>query len=182
VDLTTIGNNVFQNCASLEQVSLPAGLTTIGNNAFAGCVFLEEVSLPAGLTTIGNYVFDGCTALRWVKWPVSAANAVLGTTTSGGAFRGCTRLEKVELPDNLTAIRAYAFSGSSSLRVVILRGATPPTMSANAFTTTVAGLQFYVPDAAVSTYQAATTWSTANYKSKIVSINTLATADDPSNW
>jgi hypothetical protein len=153
---------------------------------FSGCTSLEEVSLPAGLTTIGNYAFGGCTKLLWVKWPVSAANAVLGTNTTGSAFRNCTRLEKVELPANLTTIWNYSFNGCTNLRVVILRRSETPVTAlnnANAFpVATNTSLKFYVPDAEVSAYKTATNWSSTNYVNKIVAVSTLETADDPSNW
>jgi hypothetical protein len=185
--LETIGIFAFENCIYLREISLPQALTQIGNTAFKGCSSLRELSLPADLTQIGNYAFQNCISLRWVKWPVSAADAVLGTTTASNAFNGCTNLKKVELPDNLKTIYNNSFDGCTALRVVILRRSASPLTAlnnANAFpVTTNTSLKFYVPDGtAVTAYQAEAIWSTADYQSKIVELSTLETADDPSNW
>jgi hypothetical protein len=183
--LEKIDNRAFQNCSSLREISLPAGLSQIGEYAFLSCRSLREISLPAGLMQIGNFAFQYCTALLWVKWPVSPANAGLGTNANGAAFNGCTQLEKVELPDNLKTIYNSSFSGCTALRVVILRRSASPLTAlnnANAFPTANTNLKIYVPDAQVSAYQGGTNWSNTAYSGKIVSITTLDQADDPSNW
>jgi hypothetical protein len=183
--LEKIDNYAFQYCSSLREVSLPEGLQQIGDYAFRSCSSLREISLPAGLLQIGNYAFQYCTALLWVKWPISPVNAGLGINVTGNVFSGCTRLEKVELPDNLKTIYNSSFSGCTALRVVILRRSASPLTAlnnANAFPTANTNLKIYVPDAQVSDYQGGTNWSNAAYSGKIVSITTLDQADDPSNW
>eukprot|EP00633_Aureoumbra_lagunensis_P009515 CAMPEP_0197307876 /NCGR_PEP_ID=MMETSP0891-20130614/6001_1 /TAXON_ID=44058 ORGANISM="Aureoumbra lagunensis, Strain CCMP1510" /NCGR_SAMPLE_ID=MMETSP0891 /ASSEMBLY_ACC=CAM_ASM_000534 /LENGTH=44 /DNA_ID= /DNA_START= /DNA_END= /DNA_ORIENTATION= len=43
-----IGRYAFYGCASLNQITLPAGLTAIGEHAFSGCTSLNQLTLPAG--------------------------------------------------------------------------------------------------------------------------------------
>jgi hypothetical protein len=180
--LQQIGSSAFTSCSSLEQVTLPVSLQQIGNSAFQGCSSLEQVTLPAGLQQIGTYIFRNCTSLRWVKWPVSDSD-VTGSGTTGSAFMGCIQLEKVELPDRLQTIRANSFANCPALEVVVLHGTTPPALSnINAFPTGNSGLTFYVPDAAVNTYQDANNWNNAVYKDKIAAISTLAEENKPANW
>jgi hypothetical protein len=204
----TLGSNAFTECTALTSVVLPDALTSIGSSAFLSCASLTVITLPTSLETIGSSAFkqtglttltlpttaktispgafQNCENLRWVKWPVSPAGAALSNANSAsGAFSGCTQLEKVELPGNLSDLSNYSFTKCTALRVVVLHAATPPTLGGtSAFpVTTNAGLQFYVPNAtAVTAYKAATNWNNADYIAKIVDVSTLALADEPSNW
>lgn len=176
-NLEVIGQGTFRNCTALTEITLPGVLITIGNYAFQYAKF-ATLSLPSTVQTIGSYAFQYCTNLRWVKWPESPAGT-LGSGGIGYVFGGCTQLERVELPNNLTNIYNSSFRECYALQVVILHGTTPPALAhVNALNTVHEDLKIYVPDSAVSAYQGATNWST--YSSKIVSVNTLT--DDPSGW
>jgi hypothetical protein len=80
--MTSVPNYLFQNCASLTGVTLPAGIRDIGASAFNGCVSLASVNLPEGLEGIGNNAFSGCVSLSATTLPASVNN--LGT----GIFSG----------------------------------------------------------------------------------------------
>jgi hypothetical protein len=182
--LTSIGTYAFGNCTALTEITLPTSLGSIGQYAFE-YTGLTTLTLPSTVKTINNYAFRGCTDLLWVKWPESSVDAVLGTTTAGQAFSGCTKLEKVELPNNLKTIYNSSFQNCTSLEVVILRrSASPLTVlnSTTAFPSANTDLKIYVPNDQLSDYQAAATWSNAAYNGKIVSDNTLTSGDEPSNW
>jgi hypothetical protein len=127
--------------------------------------------------------FKGCTSLAWVKWHESAADATItgASSTANGAFNGCTALTKVELPDGLTNIGNRTFQGCTAVLFYILNGTTPPTIAANTFAGS-GSYPIYVPDGAVSTYKGTSVWSTATYTSKITSVNSLPSQDEPSNW
>lgn len=55
--LLTIGDNAFQNTASLKAITFPENLTTIGKKAFVG-TNLESLTLPASLRTIDDEAFE----------------------------------------------------------------------------------------------------------------------------
>ena len=55
--LKGIEAGVFQNCESIEEISLPKGITEIGNKAFYKCTSLKSVELPEGIQIIGNEAF-----------------------------------------------------------------------------------------------------------------------------
>ncbi len=125
----TAGTDLFQNCASLENVTLGTSLTslpnymfngcssllsidlssvkTLGTNIFQNCSSLEEVTLGADLTTLPNYTFDGCSAL---------ASIDLENIKSVGTycFRNCASLQTAELPA-ATSVGNYAFNACSGL-------------------------------------------------------------------
>ncbi len=105
---------------------LPTGITALNSYAFYGCDQIAEIELPDGLTEIGESVFDGCDELKKMTIPMTAIDAIKGSSvkevviTSGTelpdeAFLNCSNLTKVTLPDGLTSIGSNAFSGCKAL-------------------------------------------------------------------
>ena len=78
---------------------------------------IESVVIDEGIVTLGTLSFYGCTALKTVKFP-STLTTISGGTLNYGAFRECTLLDKITLPQNITAIEPMAFRGCSSLRSI----------------------------------------------------------------
>ena len=100
--LQTIDEEAFAY-SKLYQVSFSeaTSLTSIGNYAFTGCSSLRDFIAPYSLSTIGKEAFSNC-------------NNMLSFSTSGDnsrncnlkriedeAFKGCTKLEIVEIKNNL---------------------------------------------------------------------------------
>lgn len=127
--VVAIAEKAFQNCMSLEKVTVPASVESIGQNAFAGCVSLETVIFAKGnLRTMGREVFkdsgikhieipEGITDLPWIAFfgCKNLTDVVLPTTlrTIGcSAFAQCTSLREVKLPDGLREIMLGCFWGS----------------------------------------------------------------------
>ena len=61
--VTTMGNNVFSNCASLTSITIPDSVTTIGKGSFNNCSSLTSITIPGNVTKIGKKLFNGCTNL-----------------------------------------------------------------------------------------------------------------------
>ena len=58
-NVTTISNNVFQNCTGLTNITIPNSVTSIGASAFYGCTGLTSVTVEATTPpTLGTQVFD----------------------------------------------------------------------------------------------------------------------------
>ena len=70
-NVSTIGNNAFENCTSLTSVTLGNSVTSIGYNAFENCTSLTSVTLGNSVTSIGDWAFYGCTSLTSVTIPDS---------------------------------------------------------------------------------------------------------------
>jgi hypothetical protein len=72
---------IFDNCAELTQVTLPANTTKIGSGVFRNCPKLTTINLPDTLTEISGNAFEN-TALNNVVIPASvtkiAAKAFIG--------------------------------------------------------------------------------------------------------
>ncbi len=112
--VTSIGENAFENCVSLQSVTIPESVTSIGNYAFSDCSSLQSVTIPNSVTSIGNSAFDGCSSLQSVTIP----NSVTGI--GDYAFYSCSSLQSVTIPNSVTSIGNCAFSGCSSLQSVTI--------------------------------------------------------------
>ena len=91
--ITSIGNNAFQENATITHVTIPDGVTSIGRYAFYECEALERVVIPDGVKTISYAAFDFC-----------------------------TNLTNVEIPVSVTSIEDYAFSYCFDLKVIFYAG------------------------------------------------------------
>ena len=87
--VTSIGDNAFYNCYSLQSVVIPSGVTSIGVSAFQSCYSLQSVTIPSGVTSIGNSAFQSCIWLTIVT--------VLATTPP-------TLVSTSAIPSNVTKI------------------------------------------------------------------------------
>ena len=62
--VTSIGEDAFFWCNSLESITIPDSVTTIGDNAFSSCTSLTNITIPDNVTTIGDYAFAWCNSLE----------------------------------------------------------------------------------------------------------------------
>ena len=117
-NLGTIGSRAFQDCEVLTGVALPNMLTYLGSHAFADCKSLTGIEVPKGVTILQQGVFGNCTGLT----RVTLGNQV--TKICDSAFKQCVRLSSIDLPDSLSIIERYAFSGSGLTSVKLPDGVT----------------------------------------------------------
>ena len=76
--LTRFGNNAFQGCTSLTNVTLNSTfLKSIGNSSFKGCSALTNVSIPSAVTLIDTNAFQNCTGLTSVTLNCDETSTVL---------------------------------------------------------------------------------------------------------
>ena len=131
-------------------ITFDGDVTSIGEDAFSECESLESITIPDSVVDIGDYVFYDCESLTafYGKY-ASADNRCLivdgvlksfaraglttytipnGVTSIGeDAFYYCSSLTSITLPDSVTSIGVYAFYGCSSLTTVYSKNPTPPT-------------------------------------------------------
>lgn len=168
--VTAIGDWAFSECATLRSITIPNSVTSIGLEAFYRCADLISAFIPNSVFTIGYQAFYGCSSLRSVNIPASVRGiassafefcpSITSMTVASGnrqydsrndcnaiiekaenrliagcmntvvpntvtaiddyAFSGCSELAAIEIPASVTHIGDYAFRACSKLRSAIL--------------------------------------------------------------
>lgn len=107
--VTSIGDNAFNGCTILANVTIPTGVAMIGDYAFSGGS-VANVTLPTTITSIGNYAFYNS--------PLSAVKIPEGVASIGDDAFSATFLATVTVPDSVTNIGEDAFEGSGGLKAI----------------------------------------------------------------
>ena len=124
--MTSIGDNAFYCCDTVSYThltygNLSYGVTNAGEIEITGCnMGVTSVEIPAEIdrkpvTSIGNNAFRDCTSLTEVKIPDSVINI------GDYAFYGCTSLTGITIPDGVTSVGFQTFSGCISLKEIAIR-------------------------------------------------------------
>ena len=96
-EVTSIGDNVFNECCGLTTVTIGKSVTKIGGTAFSGCSSLTSVVIPKSVKDIGAFAFYNCSGLTSITIPNSV------TSIGRSAFSGCSGLRSIVVdPDNKT--------------------------------------------------------------------------------
>ena len=109
-----IKERAFENCQSIEKITIPNSVISIGKEAFSGCSKLESAFLSESITIIEDRLFFNCWKLRRISIPAGV------TTIWSSAFEGCFSLTSVMLPDSLKTIGNFAFSACRKLDTLVI--------------------------------------------------------------
>ena len=101
----------------INEVEITDGITSVGNYAFSGFTSLGYLNFGSGITKIGSCAFENCISLVSVNFYINSGYDVIKKymTIGDNAFRGCTSLTEISIPDYVSAIGAHAFDGCSQL-------------------------------------------------------------------
>ncbi len=126
--VTSIGNYAFYNCTGLMSITIPDSVTSIGSKAFSGCTWLTNITIPDSVTSIGDYAFRECNNLQDVY--ITEIGAWCNISGLDNLMRYCASNKKlyinnelatsITIPNGVTAIPSYAFSGCTWLTSVTI--------------------------------------------------------------
>ena len=115
-NMTEIPKMMFYYCSSLESIVIPYGVTSIGQDAF-GYAGLKSASIPATVQTIGNYAFEARKdegKLASLTFEKEADGSAALKTIGNVAFKyQC--FPTVEIPKSVTSIGNNSFSYNPAL-------------------------------------------------------------------
>lgn len=131
-----IGENAFRGCEFLQHLDLPVSLKKVQSYAFQDCKNLVSVDMSASIEFVGLNAFEN-TPIMDQTGPVYLGKALCGyggsfpahsclevregtTVIAEAAFRECSNLESVILPESLKIIGYEAFYGCRKLNHVYL--------------------------------------------------------------
>lgn len=122
----SIEEQAFGWCEHLERVALPDGLTRIENGTFGKCRSLREIHFPAKLREIGAGAFFGCESLTELDLPEGLESIEESWWGGmGGCFQECTGLTRIRIPASLTKIYGTVFRGCTRLETIEVDPANP---------------------------------------------------------
>ncbi len=124
--------NALASTYSLSSIDFSEMKSTFGGFAFQGCIKLSKVVYSKYWSTSGWYLFEDCSSLTNVVFPVEPENDGIYLFDSG-TFRGCTSLQDITIPQNVTTISSQCFYLCGSLRNVTFLGSSIKSIDKGAF-------------------------------------------------
>ena len=180
--VTSIGEWAFSDCSNLTNVTFGNSVTSIGGAAFEGCSSLTSITIPDSVTSIGSSAFYGCYLLKTVyindiaAWcGIDFAGATANPLNYAGNFYLNNELvTELSIPDSVTSIGSYAFSGCNGLMSV--------TFDENSQLTSIGSYAFYKCSSLTSIIIPGSVTSIESYAFYGCSSLTNVTFENASGW
>ena len=107
--VTSIENEGFYNCTTMEWLSIPSSITSIGNRAFFQCLRLNNLYIPDGINRIETRTFYRCNELSNIRLPETRSSL------DEYAFYYAGGLVDIHLPNSINSIGNMCFVNNSYL-------------------------------------------------------------------
>ena len=120
--------NYYFNGELVKDIVIPDGMTSIG--CFYGCISLESITIPDSVKTVSEESFYYCKNLKSLHLNFSDLNSFLNIDRITGTYGSWLDnvdyyidgelLTELTIPEDVTKIEEYAFSGCKSLQRVTI--------------------------------------------------------------
>ena len=123
-DISSISYGAFYGCKDIKSIEIPKSVTNIESGAFQGCSGIEYLTVDsenpvydsrsncnAIIEKESNTLIVGCKTTK-----ILSSVEVIGQE----AFADCSDLESIVIPDSVTKMGYWAFSGCSGLKQIKL--------------------------------------------------------------
>ena len=128
--VTSIRDEAFRACISLDEIAFLDGLGYIGFESFRDCHSLTVLDIPDSVSSVGDGAFYICDSLTSVKVNTDISPRMFGYCSAlekvefgggvgnlgYGCFYMCESLTTVTVPENVRSIPGDAFRGCTALK------------------------------------------------------------------
>ena len=123
--VTFIGDYAFSYCVNLKEITIGNNITSIGSEAFSYCVNLTEITIPDSVNFIDS-MFSYCKSLKgiYINDILAWYKIDFGDISTNPLYYAHNLYLKgqlvtnLEIPNGVTAIKNYVFSGCTSLESI----------------------------------------------------------------
>lgn len=121
--LIKVSNKMLVLGCKNSVIPTDGNVTSIGDNAFNDCVGLTTIAIPTAIKSIGSSAFSGCSGLVGVNITDLAAWCVISFSNESAnpleyahnLYVGGELVKELVIPDSVKGISKYAFSGCSGI-------------------------------------------------------------------
>lgn len=118
--IRAIGFSAFSGLTNVKKIVLPDTLYYIYPAAFKGMTSLTSINIPKYCRSFSKMAFEDCSSITDIDFSTE-----LISTIGAQAFKNCTSLQEVEIPDGVTSIDSFAFQNCTSLNSITI----PPSVT-----------------------------------------------------
>ncbi len=124
----TYAHNLYLDDNLVTELSIPSSISTIKSGIFSGCTSITSVKVPTTVSSIESSAFYNCNSLSgvYIEDIETWYNIEFGNQYSNplyyakNLYLNNELVTEITIPDNITTIKKYAFSGCANLTGVYI--------------------------------------------------------------